>query len=241
MAARVRAHPLSPDLYVVSMETGDERVASLNLSPGISVYGEKLITYEEKEFRIWDPFRSKLAAAVLNGIKGFPITSGSRVLYLGSASGTTASHVSDIVGEDGFVYCVDFAPRSMRDFLTNVSQYRSNVCPILGDARFPESYAFLMGDVDGIYCDVAQPEQARLLSDNAKTFLPSRGWALQAIKARSIDVTKAPSVIFEKEISLLRRNGFKVIDSVRLDPYDKAHTMVLCKYEGPLFQNPSKP
>jgi len=232
VAARVRTHPLSPGLYIVSTETGDERVASLNLSPGISVYGERLITYEEKEYRIWDPFRSKLVAAVLNGIKGFPITSGSQVLYLGSASGTTASHVSDVVGEDGFVYCVDFAPRSMRDFLTNVSQHRSNVCPILGDARFPESYAFLVGDVDGIYCDVAQPEQARLLSDNAKTFLPKGGWTLQAIKARSIDVTRDPSVIFEEELSLLRKNGFKVVDSVRLNPYDKAHAMVLCKFTG---------
>ncbi len=232
MAVRVRTHPLSPAIYIVSTETGDERVASLSLSPGISVYGEKLVVHEKEEYRIWDPFRSKLAAAILNGIKGFPITSGSKVLYLGSATGTTASHVSDIVGEGGSVYCVDFAPRSMRDFLTNVSQHRTNVYPILGDARLPESYACLVGDVDGIYCDVAQPEQARLLSDNAKAFLPKGGWTLQAIKARSIDVARDPSMIFEEELSLLRENGFEIVDSVRLDPYDKAHTMVFCKYAG---------
>jgi len=227
---RVRNHPLSPSLFIVSMETGEERIATLNLTPGVSVYGERLVVYENEEYRIWDPFRSKLAAAILNGIKELPITSGSKVLYLGSATGTTASHVSDIVGEMGLVYCVDFAPRSMRDFLSNVSQHRANVYPILGDARSPESYAFLVGVIDGIYCDVAQPEQARLLSGNARIFLAKGGWALQAIKARSIDVVREPSAIFKEEISILQENGFEILDSVRLDPYDKAHVMVLCRY-----------
>ena len=230
MAIVVRSHRLSPAFFVVSTEVDNEQLATLNLSPGVSVYGERLIACEGREYRIWDPFRSKLAAAVLNGIKGFPLASGMRVLYLGSATGTTASHVSDIVGEDGCVYCVDFAPRSMRDFLGNVSQYRSNVFPILADARFPESYAFLVGGVDGIYCDVAQPEQAKLLSENARVFLPDGGWAMLAIKARSIDVVRDPSAIFEEELDLLRKNGFVILDSIRLDPYDKAHAMVLSQY-----------
>jgi len=232
VAVKVRPHPFSPNIFYVSKETGKEQLATLNLSPGISVYGEKLILCEGKEYRIWDPFRSKLAAALLNGIKDLPLSSGSRVLYLGSATGTTASHVSDIVGEDGFVYCVDFAPRSMRDFLSNVYPYRSNVSPILADARFPESYAFLVGHIDGIYCDVAQPQQAKLLSNNASFFLPEGGWTLLAIKARSIDVARAPSIIFEEELTILREDGFEIIDSVHLDPYDKAHTMVYSRYVG---------
>jgi len=230
MVITVRTHHLSPNFFVISTEADNEQLATLNLSPGISVYGERLLAYEGREYRIWDPFRSKLAASVLNGIKDFPIASGMRVLYLGSASGTTASHVSDIVGESGCVYCVEFAPRSMRDFLSNVSQHRLNVFPILADARFPESYALLVGGVDGIYCDVAQPEQAKLLSENARVFLPGGGWAMLAIKARSIDVARDPSAIFEEELGLLRENGFAVVDNVRLDPYDKAHVMVLSQY-----------
>ncbi len=232
MAVRVRTHKLSPLIFTVSMKGGKGRLATLNLSPGISVYGEELVSYKGKEYRVWDPFRSKLAAVVLKGIKSFPITSGSNVLYLGSASGTTASHVSDIVGESGFVYCVDFAARSMRDFLSNVSQHRVNVSPILADARIPESYSHLVGSIDGIYCDVAQPEQARLLLGNATFFLPLGGWTLLAIKARSIDVARDPSAIFKEELDILRKNGFEIVDSIRLDPFDKAHEMVLSFFGG---------
>lgn len=231
MTLRVGRHDLSSDIFVVSTDGGKRQIATVNLSPGISVYGERLFLHDGKEYRIWDPFRSKLAAAVLNGLKSFPIVPGVNVLYLGSSTGTTASHISDIVGEKGLLYCVDFAARSMRDFLRNVCQHRVNVSPILADARFPESYGILVGNVQGIYCDVAQPEQARLLSDNARVFLPDGGWTLLAIKARSIDVTRDPSLIFKEELDILRKDGFEIVDSVRLDPYDKAHVMVLSTYE----------
>ena len=50
------------------------------------------------EYRAWNPFRSKLAAAILGGIDNIHIKPGSKILYLGAASGTTVSHVSDLVG-----------------------------------------------------------------------------------------------------------------------------------------------
>lgn len=50
------------------------------------------------EYRAWNPFRSKLAAAILGGVDQIHIKPGCKVLYLGAASGTTVSHVSDIVG-----------------------------------------------------------------------------------------------------------------------------------------------
>ena len=50
------------------------------------------------EYRAWNPFRSKLAAAILGGVDQIHIKPGAKVLYLGAASGTTVSHVSDIVG-----------------------------------------------------------------------------------------------------------------------------------------------
>jgi rRNA 2'-O-methyltransferase fibrillarin len=55
--------------------------------------GEKKI-----EYRVWNPFRSKLAAAILGGVDQIYMPPGSKVLYLGAASGTTVSHVSDVVG-----------------------------------------------------------------------------------------------------------------------------------------------
>jgi fibrillarin-like pre-rRNA processing protein len=225
----VKPHPQFPEIYWVILEDGSWKLGTRNLVVGSSVYGERLVKFDRREIRLWDPFRSKLAAAILNGLETIPILPSQRVLYLGAASGTTASHISDIVGEKGHVYCVEFASRSLRELINNVAAFRYNISPILGDARLPESYSRMVEQVDAIYCDVAQPEQARLLADNADMFLADNGWVLLAIKAQSIDVTKEPSVVFKKEILILESRRFFINQVVGLDPFDKAHVMVVAQ------------
>ena len=230
MHAKVKPHPQFAEIYQVTLEDGAQRLATRNLAPGRTVYGERLIRFKRVEYRVWDAFRSKLAAAILKGVKTVPITPGSRVLYLGAASGTTPSHVSDIVGEEGHVYCVEFASRSLRELVNNVAAYRLNMSPFLEDARFPEKYAmFIAGKVDCVYCDVAQPEQAKILADNADVFLKPAGWVMLAVKAQSIDVTKDPAAIYKQEAKVLKRRGFRVEEIVRLEPYDKAHAMIVAQ------------
>ena len=230
MHAKVRPHPQFAEIYQVTLEDGAQRLATRNLSPGRTVYGERLIRFKKVEYRVWDAFRSKLAAAILKGVRTVPILPGSRVLYLGAASGTTPSHVSDIIGEDGHVYCVEFASRSIRELVNNVAAYRLNMSPFLEDARFPEKYAmFISGKVDCVYCDVAQPEQAKLLADNADVFLKPAGWVMLAVKAQSIDVTKDPAAIYKQEAKVLKKRGFNVEEIVRLEPYDKAHAMIVAQ------------
>ena len=230
MQVRVKPHPEFSAIYQVILGDGTERLATKNLTPGRNVYGEKLVRYEGVEYRLWDPFRSKLAAAVLKNLKTVPIKPGHKVLYLGAASGTTASHVSDIVGESGHVYCVEFAPRAIRELVDNVCAFRLNMSAILADARIPEKYAiFVNGKVDDIYCDIAQPEQAKVLADNADLFLKTDGWVMLAVKAQSIDVTKEPSEIFKREVKVLENRGFQIEDVINLEPYDKAHVMVVAR------------
>ena len=64
------------------------------------------------------------------------------------------SHVSDIVGPEGIVYAVEFSHRSGRD-LVNMSKKRTNVIPIVADARKPLEYRFFVGIVDVVFADVA--------------------------------------------------------------------------------------
>ncbi|MFH0817788.1 MAG: fibrillarin-like rRNA/tRNA 2'-O-methyltransferase [Candidatus Micrarchaeota archaeon] len=202
------------------------RLATINLTPGSKVYGERVVEFEGKEYRSWDPYRSKLSAAILNGLGNMPITPGMNVLYLGAASGTTASHVSDIVGSKGKVFCVEFAPRSMRD-LINVCEKRKNMLPILGDARKSEDYENDVGKVDCIYQDVAQPDQGKILLRNAK-MLKLEGWALFAIKSQSIDVTAKPKDTYRAILSSLEPE-FLVLDRLDLNPFDKDHLFVSLK------------
>jgi fibrillarin-like pre-rRNA processing protein len=213
---KVKPHPQFAEVYQVMLEDGAYRLATRNLAPGRVVYG--------------DAFRSKLAAAIIKGVHTVPIRAGSMVLYLGAASGTTPSHVSDIVGEQGHVYCVEFASRSLRDLVDNVCAYRLNMLPFLEDARFPEKYAlFVNGKVDCIYCDIAQPEQAKVLADNADVFLKPQGWVMLAVKSQSIDVTREPEEVYQQEARVLKKRGFDVKETVRLEPYDKAHAMIIAQ------------
>ena len=227
----VKPHPEFPEIYWAILEDGTKRLATRNLTPGRTVYGERLITFKGIEYRIWDPYRSKLAAAILKGLKAVPIKPGNKVLYLGAASGTTASHVSDIVGENGHVYCVEFSARAIRELVNNVCAYRSNMSPILEDARLPERYSMLMEKVDNIYCDIAQPEQAKILADNADLYLKRGGEIMLAIKAQSIDVTKEPSEVYKREIETLKTRNFKIKEVIHLEPYDKAHAMIVAEFK----------
>lgn len=226
---RVYEHSTYKDVYVVELEDGSTRLATKNLVPGRKVYDEWLFKLGDVEYREWNAYRSKLAAALLKGIKELTIASGSKILYLGAGSGTTASHISDIVGLSGRVYAVEFAPRVMRELIA-VAEFRKNLIPILADARFPQKYKYLVGPVDVIYADVAQPDQASLVILNARSFLKDSGYLYLAIKARSIDVTKEPDEVYKREIDTLRRGNFEILDVIHLDPFDKDHAMVYAKY-----------
>ncbi len=225
----VKPHEKYYGVYVVELEDGSVRFATKNLVPGHRVYGERLYKWEGVEYREWNMYRSKLAGALANGLAEQPIKEGHKILYLGAATGTTASHVSDIVGFKGKVYAVEFAPRVMREFIL-VADVRKNLYPILGDARKPYEYRHLVEVVDGIYADIAQPEQAAIVADNADYFLKDEGYLLLAIKARSIDVTKEPSEIYKREINTLKERGFEIVDVVHLEPYDRDHAMVYARY-----------
>ena len=198
-----------------------------NLAPGKTVYDERLIKDKGVEYREWNVKRSKLAAVILKNIKEIGIKPGDTVLYLGWAYGTTASHVSDIVGEKGFVFGLDFAPRVMRDFVF-VCETRKNMAPLFYDANRPDDYKDKVGKVDVIYMDVAQKMQPEIFLKNIDMFLKPNGYALIAVKARSMDVTRNPKQIFEEVRKKLEKN-LKVIDFKTLEPFEKDHGFFVCK------------
>lgn len=200
------------------------RIVTKNLIKGNPVYSERIFKQNAEEYRSWDPNRSKLSAAIKKGLKDIYIRQGDKVLYLGAATGTTSSHVSDIVGKKGVVYCIEFAPISFRK-LINVCEKRENMVPIMGDARKPDMYTDV-GDVDIIYEDVAQPDQAEILLANCRYFLKKGGYAMIAVKSQSIDVTKKPKEIYDKVLKKLQKE-LKVVETLLLEPYEKDHMFIV--------------
>ncbi|MFW9850039.1 MAG: fibrillarin-like rRNA/tRNA 2'-O-methyltransferase [Candidatus Thorarchaeota archaeon] len=212
-----------------------ESLSTKTLVPHQSVYGEKIMKKDGEEYRLWATRRSKLAAAIKKGLREMLIQPGSRVLYLGAASGTTVSHVSDIVGENGVVFAVEFSVQVARK-LIRLAETRPNIVPIIGDARHPARYAPLIGStIDIIYQDVAQPNQARILLENLSTFCSMGGYGMIAIKARSIDSTSGTDEVYNKEISELAAGGTEIIDNVNLDPLEKDHRFIVVRLaEAPM-------
>ncbi len=204
-----------------------KQLYTVNLVPGSNVYGEKLIRENDVEYREWDASKSKLAAAILKGSPNIGIRKNDVVLYLGAASGTTVSHVSDIIGHNGIVFAVDLAPRVMKDLIF-LCYKRKNIAPILADAGNTNILKERVSAVDVIYQDVAQKSQIEIFLKNIELFLKDGGYALLALKARSIDVTKQPKHIF-REVKEILEKELTIIDYRELEPFQKDHCMFICR------------
>lgn len=205
--------------------TEKNRIFTQNLPSckGIKVYNERLVTYKNQEFRSWNPYRSKLAAAILKGIE-VSINPDNKILYLGAATGTTVSHFSDIVN-NGIVYSIESSPIAMTELL-KVSEKRSNIIPILEDAFHPDRYFSLISKVDLIYQDISQRNQAEILTANIKKFLKKNGVSILMVKARSIDVSLKPKQAYRFICNQLEKEGYKITQTIDLAPYEKDHAAI---------------
>ncbi|GGN87503.1 MULTISPECIES: fibrillarin-like rRNA/tRNA 2'-O-methyltransferase [Haloarcula] len=183
-------------------------------------YGERT----DGEWRRWDPHRSKLGAMLELGMET-GLTADQTTLYLGAAAGTTVSHVADFGGP---TYAVEFAPRPTRDLL-DVAERRSNLFPLLKDARKPETYAHVVEPVDVLVQDVATRGQGRVATLN-RQFLADDGYLLAAIKARSEDVTADPEDVFDEVLADIDA-AYDVVATERLTPYHDDHLGVVARPE----------
>ena len=223
MHLHVNMEPLQGTDGTVFTERG--RLYTRSRSPGIRVYGERLVQSDGSEYREWSPRRSKLSAYLTVGGTSYPFNSESKVLYLGAANGTTVSHISDVASE-GRVWAVEFSPRSFRD-LVSMSGPRDNVMPILADATRPEEYAFALDHADIVYSDVAQKGQADILADNMDRYGASYG--VLCLKARSEDVAAAPAKVYAEAERRLRERGMQILDSRAIDPHEKDHAVIVVR------------
>jgi len=192
---------------------------------GIGAYNEKIVTQDGIEYRSWNPYRSKLAAAMSKGLHNINIKPDSKILYLGAATGTTVSHISDIV-KDGIVYAVENSPVAMKKLL-QLCKERRNIIPILSDANHPDKYATVVPPVDFVYQDVSQRNQPEIFRKNIENYLKEKGQGILMVKARSIDVSLKPKKAYELVTNELKENGFKIDNLIDLSPYEKDHAAIV--------------
>ena len=192
---------------------------------GLKVYDEKILKYKNKEYRSWNPYKSKLSAAIHNGLKKIDLSEKSNILYLGAATGTTVSHLSDIVNK-GAVYAIEKSPFALKKFL-ELCNKRKNIIPIMSDANQPEKYNITVPLVDFIYQDTSQRNQDEIFIKNIKRYLKINGQGIIMIKARSIDVSLNPKKVYEQVINKLKINNLKIIEIIDISNYEKDHASII--------------
>ncbi len=203
-------------LYTINIEKQSRR----------KTYNERIIKRNNKEYRSWNPYKSKLAAAILNGLE-IELKKDFDVLYLGAATGTTVSHISDIC-KDGMVYAVEFSPVSMKK-LVELSECRDNITPILADANHPDRYSSIVPKVDLVYQDISQRNQTEIFISNILNYLKKDGFGILMVKARSIDVSLKPKEVYDIIYSQLKKEDLTILNVVELEPYERDHVAVFCK------------
>lgn len=235
--AKIKAHEIF-EIYTDFRQKG--LFTKSLLKPAMSHFGERIVKEGGASYRNWEPKRSKLAAYVMKGCPNTGIRAGSVVLYLGASHGHTPSYVSDMIGSEGFMFCLDFAPRVMRD-LVFLCESRENMAPIMADAHHPESYMDRVCEVDVVFQDIAQRDQAEIFLRNCRMFLKDGGVGLLAVKARSIDIKKDSKQIFAEVRDMIAKE-FMVTDMKSLEPFELDHCMIAIKKRPPIDESPkSKP
>ncbi len=104
--ARLNPHPKFEGVYLL-LQADQQKLFTKNLDVGKAIYEEWLFFEKDDEYREWNPYRSKLGALIKKKVRNIYLSKNTRILYLGASSGTTVSHVSDIVSK-GIVFAVEF-------------------------------------------------------------------------------------------------------------------------------------
>jgi fibrillarin-like pre-rRNA processing protein len=191
-----------------------------------SVYGEKIIKKGNYFLHQWDSKKSKLSAAISDGLSKLPVESDSEILYLGASSGTTTSHLSD-VSDEGKIFAIEVAPEPFAKLLS-LSEKRTNIFPVMSNARIPETYSFFIGhSPDLIYQDISQKDQTEILLRNMETF-PEWGYAIYMLKAISIDSSRKPEDVLTDQILKLKKfRSIKILETINISNFHRGHFCIL--------------
>ena len=205
---------------------------SRNSTRGKSVGGERRKRDGKIEWRRWDPFRSKVAAALLmTSQKASELlpSPGDTCLYLGASSGTTVSHIHDMVcgsnnHHNGQIIAVEISPRMMRD-LSSLAEERSGLIPILNDARETQSYAPVMREkAHWIHQDLSIADQAENFISIATSTLKNGGIGLLSLKAASERQFEGDDQSrFSRAEKLIEESELELIEKIDISQYQEQH------------------
>ena len=119
----------------------------------------------------WDPYKSKLAASIRNGLQIFPIVKKTNILYITSKIESTILHISDIIGENGRIFLYSYNDEDLEKIISDrnnigcdqvifIDKDKSVWCSTFGDG------VLHLSEEKEIYYSIG----TGLISDNIRAF-----------------------------------------------------------------------
>tara|TARA_B100001765_G_scaffold129147_1_gene81100 strand:+ start:171 stop:845 length:675 start_codon:yes stop_codon:yes gene_type:complete len=208
-----------------------KKLATLNNASVNEVYNEKLIKMNGKQYNLWNPYTSKLAAAIVNGMEIFPILKKTKVLYLNGTIEKTLSHISDIIGVNGKIFILRDINENSKNFLENVMNDRTNVFTITRDNGDPAKFSSKTEMVNVVYVDITQHNETEVAIQNCKRYLRDGGFLMLVVPTKKIDFVNKPNGQNIEEIQKLQ-SSFEIIQQINLTDFFKEHSMIIAKFLG---------
>ena len=209
----------------------EKKLATLSNMSTNRDYKENLVQTNGKRYSIWNPYTSKLAAAIINGMEIFPILKKTKILYLDPTSEKTIKHISDIVGINGKIFVVRNIMKNSKNFLEQIAKNRSNIFTIIPDKTNPARPTGMTEMVDVIYIDIAEHNQTEIAIQNCKNHLRIGGFLMLIVPTKNIDFANNPSKKNQEERKKLQ-TSFDIIQEINLTDFFKEYSMVIAKYLG---------
>ena len=209
----------------------EKKLATLSNMSTNRDYKENLVQTNGKRYSIWNPYTSKLAAAIINGMEIFPILKKTKILYLDPTTEKTVKHISNIVGINGKIFVVRDVMKNSKNFLEQIVKNRSNIFTIIPDKTNPARLTGMTEMVDVIYIDIAEHNQTEIAIQNCKNHLRIGGFLMLIVPTKNIDFANNPSKKNQEERKKLQ-TSFDIIQEINLTDFFKEYSMVIAKYLG---------
>ena len=223
----------------------EEQLATKNMVKGTKTRKEKIVIVNNEEFLEWNPYKSKLAAAIRNGLQILPIIKNSKVVCINLLEESTMLHISNIVGSGGSVFVID-VNKNKKSFLNKLVNTHKNIIPIYDKVDELSFSSSITGKVDALYVDLPESEQIEQIVRNYGSLLKNEGFLMLVAKKDSDAILENDIVGWMaeqraglnkiREITAKLKSQFEIIQEINLginyamEPYHKLHAFILAQY-----------
>ena len=223
----------------------EEQLATKNMVKGTKTRKEKIVIVNNEEFLEWNPYKSKLAAAIRNGLQILPIIKNSKVVCINLLEESTMLHISNIVGSGGSVFVID-VNKNKKSFLNKLVNTHKNIIPIYDKVDELSFSSSITGKVDALYVDITEAEQIKQIVDKCELLLKNEGFLMLVAKKDDNAILENDIVGWMaeqraglnkiREITAKLKSQFEIIQEINLginyamEPYHKLHAFILAQY-----------